>query len=302
VNRTSFKFTVLHQGLWSDPKERTGFEPDADILMEHPVHSCAWGDMSPVVRAADTERRSIAQAFLEDIDGLSEDTCHHAMSCFGFIAKFEDGQSAADCFQTVPASKISNHVLKIFESNAEKQHAFPLHLDDDFSRSDSSSSSAEYCELISENESAADEEDSGAVRHVRKKRCTEPDSAIVAELSGPVVDDTEAADNHSEAVMAAKAAAVQHVEDRDNVFMTCKTFRKWKKTSEYRAIMGKIALFLLDPPYNIRRKKKSRKSHYDSLSTEEMKSVADVIAEGLRPTGRAYIFCSLGRQGHGWLY
>jgi hypothetical protein len=307
LDRSSFKFSILHQGLWSGPKERIGFEADADILLEHPEYKCAWSEMSPVQRAADAERRSVAQVFIEDIDGLSEDTCHHARSCFGFAAKLEGGpsQSANDCFNTVPASKITNHVLKLFESKAAKQYGFPLHLDEDFpgSESSSSSNSAESSESIPEIEfraaaPALDEDDTRDVQHVSKKRrTTGPDSVVVEKVSDTVRDATEAEVNQSEAVLAAKAAAVLHLEEKDNVFMSCKTFRKWKKSSEYRSIMGKIALFLLDPPYNIRRKQKSRNSHYDSLSTAEMKSVADVVAEGLRPTGRAYIFCSMEQAG-----
>jgi hypothetical protein len=190
--------------------------------------------MSPVQRAAHAERRSFAQVFIEDIDGLSEDTCHHARSCLGFGAKLEEGpsQSANDCFNTVPASKITNHVLKLFESKAAKKYGFQLHLDEDFpgSESGSSSNSAESSESIPETESRAaapalDEDDIRDVQHVSKKRrTTGPDSVVVEKVFDTVRDATEAAVNQSEAVLAADAAAVLHLEERTTCLCPAKRF------------------------------------------------------------------------------
>lgn len=304
LDRTTLKFSLLKQGMWSGPKELTGFEPEAEVVLEHPQYKCSWKDMSLAQRAADAERRNVADIFLADIDGLSEETCENAKSAFRFIPKIPGGlsQSGNAWFASVPASKITNHVLKVFEDNTARQHNFPLHQDDDGSgagsESSSSSDSAGSSDSSAEQEFTAYDDDADDVQPMRKKRrTTEPEAGDIAEARSPFLDATEVADILSEAVVAAKSAAVLHLKEKDHVFMTLATFRKWKRSSEYRSIMGKIALFLLDPPYNIRRKKKSRNSHYDSLSTSEMRSVADIVAEGLRPTGRAYIFCSMEQAG-----
>ena len=61
---------------------------------------------------------------------------------------------------------------------------------------------------------------------------------------------------------------------------------------EEETFRSRVALILLDPPYNTRRARKKSNSDHDTLSEDDMVRVVNEIDDLLMTGGYALIFCS----------
>lgn len=60
-----------------------------------------------------------------------------------------------------------------------------------------------------------------------------------------------------------------------------------------------VQLVLTDPPYNVRRKRQAKHSTSDELSSSDMRTIVQLVADMLRPGGHAVLFYT-AQQGSIW--
>lgn len=267
IDRATLCLSVIPDKMkWVDPKELFILEEEAQTVSKHPSNGLSYDALGSKERALDSECRALATKLIEDVQRASVDTKEDCTSRFG---SFLQTDSVAD---VIHPSKITEYVRATFASL--RTHGFADAMQTaltgpppDAAGANNEEESAGY-----NAEEAVDEETAGRAKRAR----TDPDTAATA----------------SATVLAARQSALKALREVDNVHMTCASFFDWSESEECRGLKGTVALILTDPPYNTRRASRAVNSGHDQLSATEMTQVADLIADLLRPSGQAYVFCS----------